>query len=447
MKNLKRIIYALLLTLSFTLFVNAQTDWLGEYEFDEDGGKTAGGSKIYIAHTLHISSYPKNTYKLVLKSQGFQTSIDILAIGKPVGNKLNVYYTSKREDHSTGEYQKDDLLFTFEKKEIDGKTKILTYWEKFQPILEQNEKSGEIYFEKFNSSSKTKVNDDKWIRITTKNKGLSLAFPADSLVNNEKTKTVTNQIFGYKNGVAMSLKVWGKQFNKSTLKRSITIGVKNRQDFKVGRYIISQTTTVPGAENYTQSYVIVSKNEYYTIAVTAKSADDQTVALFLKSMKLEGKPLFKQTSEDFTERTISVEKMKTSTEIFDALNRKTSKMKRKITYDIQIGGSEEINDSRNFSRPAIIVLQPRAKLSNIFKKGYTALDVSIRLELLASGQVGDITVVKADSEKLAKTCCVNVVKDVKFVPAQIDGKNVDSTYIIKFNYRVFTRTITRTVIR
>jgi hypothetical protein len=126
---------------------SAQTNWPGEYFFGEDGGETVGGTKIYIAHTLKIRN-DGDKLTAHLYSQGYQTSKDIYADVKTEGNKLRLYFREKGKDHVFGDYQKGDLLLSLERKTIAGKDKILTFWEKFQPTVPANEKSGAVYFQR-----------------------------------------------------------------------------------------------------------------------------------------------------------------------------------------------------------------------------------------------------------------------------------------------------------
>lgn len=143
--------FAIILCLSFVAF--AQTNWTGEYFFGEDGGETAGGTKIYIAHTVKITEKDGKPDAHIY-SQGYQTSRDIYADVKTAGDKIMFYFREKGEDHVLGDFEKGDLLLTLEKKKIGGKEKILTFWNAFIPVLESNEKSGEVYFEKVKEKSK-----------------------------------------------------------------------------------------------------------------------------------------------------------------------------------------------------------------------------------------------------------------------------------------------------
>jgi hypothetical protein len=140
-----KLINSFLFLICLSLATFAQTDWAGEYHFGEDGGETVGGTKIYIAHTIKITE-KGGKLDAYIYSQGFQTSRDIYADLKTTENKIEFYYREKGEDQYTSDYKKGDLLLTLKKKEIGDKTMILTNWGVFQPVIDKNNKSGEVYF-------------------------------------------------------------------------------------------------------------------------------------------------------------------------------------------------------------------------------------------------------------------------------------------------------------
>ena len=125
----------------------AQTDWKGSYYFGEDGGKNAGGTKMFIEHTLEIFD-GDNEIAATLQSNGYQTSADLVCTAKVQGAKLMLYFQSYGENNMFEKYQPGDLLLTLEKKSVKGKAVVLTYWGKFTPAIEKNEKPGKVYFEK-----------------------------------------------------------------------------------------------------------------------------------------------------------------------------------------------------------------------------------------------------------------------------------------------------------
>jgi hypothetical protein len=133
--------------LLFPLAAFAQSPWVGEYEFDEDGGKNAGGTAIFIAHRLQIMETDDGLIAK-LESNGYQTSKDLNCKAKAEGQKLLIYFESYGENNVFESYKPGDLLFTLESRTTKGKTELLTYWGKFSPIVPRNEKTGKVYFVK-----------------------------------------------------------------------------------------------------------------------------------------------------------------------------------------------------------------------------------------------------------------------------------------------------------
>ena len=125
----------------------AQTSWTGNYVFTEDGGKNAGGTHIAITHEMDVSE-GDNGLVVMLRSNGYQTSRDLVCSAKVEGGKLNIYFESYGEDNMFEPYEAGDLLLSLEKKTTKGKTELLTWWGKFTPLIPKNEKTGKPYFKK-----------------------------------------------------------------------------------------------------------------------------------------------------------------------------------------------------------------------------------------------------------------------------------------------------------
>ena len=125
----------------------AQSEWIGSYSFYEDGGKTAGGSVIFIAHELEIFDAGEGLVATI-KSNGYQTSRDLVGKARIEGSKLMIYFESYGDDNVLSQYKEGDLLLTLERKTSKGKEQIVTLWAKFTPVLDTNLKSGKTYFTK-----------------------------------------------------------------------------------------------------------------------------------------------------------------------------------------------------------------------------------------------------------------------------------------------------------
>ena len=126
---------------------NAQKEWLGSYSFDEDGGKNADDVAIFISHQIDVNESDDGLI-VSIQSNGYQTSKDLICTAKAQGAKLLIYFDSYGENNIFEPYEKGDLLLTLEQKSVKGKTEILTFWGKFQPIVPKNEKTGKVYFRK-----------------------------------------------------------------------------------------------------------------------------------------------------------------------------------------------------------------------------------------------------------------------------------------------------------
>lgn len=142
---MKRAVVSLLFTLALAAVSFGQGDWAGTYSFDEDGGRNAGGTAIFIAHELVVME-TDDGFRATLQSNGYQTSKDLVCTAKVVGNKLEIYFESYGENNTFETYSAGDLLLTLEKKTAKGKTEILTWWGKFTPIVPEKPKTGKVFF-------------------------------------------------------------------------------------------------------------------------------------------------------------------------------------------------------------------------------------------------------------------------------------------------------------
>jgi hypothetical protein len=145
MKYLSKFFFSSVFILLFCFAANAQKEWLGSYSFDEDGGKTAGGTAIFVSHQIDIVESDDGLIATI-QSNGYQTSKDLICTTKIDGARLLVYFDSYGENNVFEPYEKGDLLLTLERKTVKGKTELLTFWGKFTPVVPKNEKTGKVYF-------------------------------------------------------------------------------------------------------------------------------------------------------------------------------------------------------------------------------------------------------------------------------------------------------------
>ena len=125
----------------------AQSDWVGTYTFEEDGGRNAGGTAIFIGHELVVME-TDDGLRATLQSNGYQTSKDLICTAKVKANKLEIFFESYGEDNVFESYSPGDLLLMLEKKAAKGKIEFLTWWGKFTPIVPEKPKTGKVFFVK-----------------------------------------------------------------------------------------------------------------------------------------------------------------------------------------------------------------------------------------------------------------------------------------------------------
>ncbi len=145
---MKKLLILMVLTAICAFSANAQTlkTFAGKYELFEDGGKTAGGTAIYVGHSLKINADGGVT----LTADGYQTARDLICTAKIEGGKLNIYFTLYNADgtNSLTDYNADDLMLTLEYKQVKGKKVLWTTFGKYTPVVNSAKKGGGVYFKK-----------------------------------------------------------------------------------------------------------------------------------------------------------------------------------------------------------------------------------------------------------------------------------------------------------
>ena len=142
---MKRAVVSLVLAFVISTASFGQSEWVGTYTYDEDGGKNAGGTPIFIVHEITVLQ-TDDGLRATLQSNGYQTSKDLICTAKVKASKLEVYFESYGENNIFETYSPGDLLLTLENKTAKGKSELLTWWGKFTPIIPEKPKTGKVFF-------------------------------------------------------------------------------------------------------------------------------------------------------------------------------------------------------------------------------------------------------------------------------------------------------------
>jgi hypothetical protein len=143
---MKKLLILLMLSVAFVFTANAQANFVGTYQFSEDGGRTAGGTAIIVGHDLTINA--DGTGRLT--AVGYQTSKEMFIKTKLVGTKLQVIFDKYDPDgaNTFESYKGDEILLTIEYKTVKKKKVLWTTFGKYEPVVGTAKKGGGVYFKK-----------------------------------------------------------------------------------------------------------------------------------------------------------------------------------------------------------------------------------------------------------------------------------------------------------
>lgn len=282
--------------------------------------------------------------------------------------------------------------------------------------------------------------DGKWTRIETEDKDLSLAFPPNFIADAEKRDYGQRlNIFGFENDVTMQLKVFKDNDPKQRLQLINPPINMNPSSFTKGK-LKGLRLSYSGADNIFKELIyLYDDNKFYIISVISPDKTKSQIERFLYSIKVSGEDLFtRKEPKNFPEEMVSFASLKTSPEIVEAYERKSDKKKPNVTKELALK-IDEIESYEGYSRPPVILERPIPKLqlssptSDAINKSYT---VKMRVNFLANGQIGDIKILFNQSDKNYEDACIEAARKIRFIPAQKNGVNADSTSIVDFTVRI-----------
>ena len=126
--------------------VDALDAWVGEYVFEEDGGRTAGGSAIYVVHQLSVSRDGR-ALRARLGSNGYQTYAAFECDARVEGGRLKLFFVRHADENVflRGDYRPGDLLLSLARPGAGRRARLLTYFGKFRPQFSRPRR-GRVYF-------------------------------------------------------------------------------------------------------------------------------------------------------------------------------------------------------------------------------------------------------------------------------------------------------------
>ena len=120
-------------------------DWSGRYTYTEDGGKNAGGAAMIVTHEIAVTRAATG-WRAEITANGYQTQVQIHALGTVAGNKLQLRFEKDGEEQMfKGRYQPGTLLLELER---DSARRILTHWGAYTPATRERFRNPGVYFKR-----------------------------------------------------------------------------------------------------------------------------------------------------------------------------------------------------------------------------------------------------------------------------------------------------------
>jgi hypothetical protein len=282
----------------------------------------------------------------------------------------------------------------------------------------------------------------KWTRVETENKEVSVALPAGFLVDAEKTDGGrTHRIFASAGMTMVEVRFLIDKAGRNKVKIPPQATSEGAESFKAFGLDGTRSCSAPG-KRVSCTVILASDQFRYIFLVSSLSEKPEIATMFLSSIMVDGKLIFTGESATVSE-TVQLSQLSTSTEIKEAMGRALDERLIKVTRR-RMSEYTEDKELPETVKPVLILERPYPTngIQKIFLNqppnfgttravGDVIRGGRARVTFLASGQIGDI-VIYSDENKGYIEDCVNAVKKIKFIPAQENGKPVDSVQTVSY---------------
>jgi hypothetical protein len=272
----------------------------------------------------------------------------------------------------------------------------------------------------------------KWTRIEFEKNLFSAAFPPEMIVDAEKIEgTQKLKLWSFAEEMQVNLVVYKYDRPKEYLKNLRVGGTSESEQTEIGDVYARKFLFAKNGYYSAQIYLAAKKALYY-FSFTSNKADNPKLARFLNSVKTNGKIIFpaEKTSPEEAENTLTDAEIKSTSEVVTAISRVPNNLKENYEIDRVTRSMDAVRKPTPMNRFPILLRKPDPKWDKL--KGKM---VVVRIQLLATGDTGEVKVF-SDADDKGIYSAVEAVRSMKFLPARLNGKNVDSYYVYMFNTEV-----------
>ena len=280
------------------------------------------------------------------------------------------------------------------------------------------------------------TNSGEWTRIESVSKDFSVALPSgDYLTYNENGRAnIWYEEHGRSFAVNMEKGDWAKGRFKAW--SDPNRDTSSDQVIKLGDFIgrwYTQTSEKTGTQYYW--FQFASSHGWYSVSVRVPKGDSEIAQRFIRSMRLKGKPIINGVASDTPEsQTVRVDTYKTS-DLFKQALKQPIRKDLKLEKYLGPPGPTKI-DSTIYSRDLMILEKPRPSYTDDARMNNITGTIRLRVTFLADGTIGAIQVVKSLGMGLERQT-FEAAKQIKFLPAEIDGKPVDIEQYVEYTFSIY----------
>jgi hypothetical protein len=281
--------------------------------------------------------------------------------------------------------------------------------------------------------------DEKWVRIETFMETLSFKIPESYFAYRNKERTET-YLSWYENKVAINASMIRMLQARTRLAR-IEDGYDQfdcKYDYFTLGPIAAKIFTCESDKQFSKTIYLATDDRYCKFVVAAPRADNVNVSLFLMSLRSHRAPIFPKYGDkpDPDDKIIRDDEIKSSPLVEKYLKMPDADYIKVIAPKDVIDTEAKVFDADSpvYSRPTIILRKYAPSFPKVDKTGPPMhIKVKIRVQFLASGQIGKVEVLNTNGFEYTEAV-IDSLRKLKFIPAQIDGKDVDTSRVVDFGF-------------
>ena len=295
----------------------------------------------------------------------------------------------------------------------------------------------------------------QWIRVESENKEFSCVLPENFSVAFDKEgfsrasqrnwsdkvdfKNVRS-FGGYSDGISVFLEVYDVKNTKNGLAyitESINGADISEMQFEAFtiRKVVSENDVKP------ISFYIASKSHMYVVGYGARDQNNPSIARFLTSIRLNGKPIFETKVAPFLEvaSPLSLSSVvETPIEVTGNLESKkdAKDSKQKASQPASMPQNGKTGLPKDGSYSLSILMKPRVPYTEAARQANEQGVIRLRVTFLANGHIGKITVLKKLRFGLLEDA-IRSARRIKFIPEVRDNAAIDMEHVIEYRFSIY----------